>query len=122
MGPHAGTALMTALEKNIGLRSLDLSDNKLDAATGFAFLAAIRKNKVLCDLHVREAEVGREAFHEIQKEMSKRFSRRPTPIMPPEIVQEQPDDLYGDEGSAAGMVAGAAAMIEAAAKGAPSSS
>jgi len=76
LGRHAGVAFASALHTNRTLEILSLADNRFDAEVGFAFLGAVAQNKIISTLHVNEVEVGREAFHDVQKRLEKRVSRQ----------------------------------------------
>merc|ERR1711988_560616 len=75
LGRHAGVAFAQALLKNRTLEVLSLPDNRFDAEVGFALVKAVARNKIISTLHVREIEIGREAFSDLQKRMRKRVSR-----------------------------------------------
>lgn len=75
LGQKAGMALAWALRKNRTMETLSVADNRFDADVGYALIRTIEKNHVLSSLHVREVEVGREVFAELQKRLGRRVTR-----------------------------------------------
>lgn len=72
LGPTAGIEIAHAMTRNNTLLHLHLDDNRFDSEVGDGMLITIKENRNLLTLKLTALEVGKDAFHVIDREMRSR--------------------------------------------------